>query len=366
MPVIEVRDTVTACQSQDNIIIDIDTMVAEIILSAGDTIDCNTIITTATSTLNEPQEDYTYSWATIDGLISGAIDLPDINVSQGGTYTVTIHNKKNGCESSADVVVAESDEIIDGLTVDQNNVTCFGDADGSLSIVNVLGGFPDYSFLWSTHENSPSIESLAPGNYSVTVVDINGCVFEQVFSITEPDLVALDLGENLTVTERDSVRIDIVTNLNSGAIQSVDWIEYNGLTCPGCLSFEFIALSSATISAIIMDTEGCSAIDSILLNVIVPRIFYVPNIFSPNNDGVNDYFTISGRHNLINIKSLRIYDRWGNEIFEETDIQPGIPESGWDGTFKGEKMQPGVYIFTADLEYTDLSETIWGNITLIR
>lgn len=364
--IIVVRDTVTGCQSQDNAIISIDTSVANILLVPGDTIDCNTILTSAISTLDEPVEDYTFNWTTSDGLFASVTNESAVTVSQGGNYTLTIHNKRNGCETSSDVLITESDEIIDGLVVDQHNVTCHGDDDGSLSIVNVIGGIPNYSYSWTTHDNSSSITSLAPGTYSVTVMDVNGCIFEQEFSITEPDLVTIDIGEDRTVTERDVVRIDLLTNLNPGSIETIDWSEYNGITCPGCTAFEIVAVSSATISAMIMDTAGCAASDTMRLSVIIPRLLYVPTIFSPNNDGVNDYFTISGRQNLLNIASLRIFDRWGNEIFEKTDLPPGIPQSGWDGTFNGEKIQPGVYVFTAELEYADLSEVIWGNITLIR
>jgi gliding motility-associated-like protein len=102
------------------------------------------------------------------------------------------------------------------------------------------------------------------------------------------------------------------------------------------------------------------------LTVIVPRIIFIPNIFSPNGDGINDQFTISGRFNLIKIASLKIYDRWGNQLFERLDMTPGDLDDGWDGNFKGEPMQPGVYVFVAELDYEDISETVSGSITLVR
>src|SRR5678815_4537981 len=80
-----VRDTATGCQAQDLATIDIDTAVATISLTPGDSIDCNTPISTVTSTLNEPVSDYNFSWSTIDGLIFGATDGQNIQVSQGGT-----------------------------------------------------------------------------------------------------------------------------------------------------------------------------------------------------------------------------------------------------------------------------------------
>ncbi|HXR81802.1 MAG TPA: gliding motility-associated C-terminal domain-containing protein, partial [Saprospiraceae bacterium] len=142
---------------------------------------------------------------------------------------------------------------------------------------------------------------------------------------------------------------------------------YDGETCEGCLSFSFIATTSATISSIITDTAGCSAEDSMRLTVIIPRIIFIPNVFSPNGDGENDYFTVFGRFNLANIAKLNIYDRWGNQLFGKTDLPPNIENRGWDGRFHEQDMPPGVYVYTAELVYEDgVKETVTGNITLVR
>jgi gliding motility-associated-like protein len=103
------------------------------------------------------------------------------------------------------------------------------------------------------------------------------------------------------------------------------------------------------------------------LTVIVPRIIFVPNVFSPNGDGHNDYFTIFGRFNLVNINKLNIYDRWGNQLFGKTDLTPGQESLGWDGTFQDKEMQSGVYVYVAELKYEDgVVETVTGSITLTR
>ena len=127
-----------------------------------------------------------------------------------------------------------------------------------------------------------------------------------------------------------------------------------------------MAISDAVISAMIADTAGCFATDSMKLSVILPHDRFAPNIFSPNEDGINDYFTISGRSNLTKIISLRIFDRWGNQVFEKFDFDPGIPQSGWNGKFNGEMVQSGVYVFMAELLYEDIPEMFTGSITLIR
>jgi gliding motility-associated-like protein len=363
---ITVRDEMTGCESNDQMTITIDTAVAAINLVAGDTIDCGTTTSTATATLNEPLSDYTTDWTTVDGLIvneNGA----NVEVSQGGTYTFVITNNRNGCVTSDDVEIAESDEIIDAVNVLQKNITCFGDDDGALTIESVEGGGPTYTYTWSVGASGTALTLLSPGTYSLTVTDQNGCSFESEHTITEPEKVTIDIGPNLTVQAQDSVRIDLLTNVPQGAIGTIDWGGYDGIFCPGCPSFQFIATSSATISATISDTAGCTAYDSLRLTVIVPRIIFIPNIFSPNGDGINDNFTISGRFNLTDINFLRIYDRWGNQLFEATGLTPGEQSEGWDGNFNEDPMQPGVYVFVAELQYEDgYAETISGNITLVR
>jgi gliding motility-associated-like protein len=362
-----VRDTVTGCQSSGVVDISIDTAVAQITLTPGDTIDCNTPVSTASATLSEPVNDYILKWSTPDGNIQGPDSIATISISQGGIYTLTIHHKGNGCEASANVMVEESDEIIDDVLTTVTNVRCFGEGNGSITIDEVIGGIPDYTYTWSVSPGGgTSLTMLSPGLYSLTVSDANGCSFTEVYTISEPPRVTLDIGPNLTVAAGDSVRIDLLTNLSQQEIGMIDWGGYDGILCPGCPSFQFVATTSATILAAIADTAGCTALDSMRLTVIVPRIIFIPNIFSPNGDGVNDFFTIWGRFNLINIARLKIYDRWGNQLFEDTDLMPGQEEEGWDGSFRGKPMQPGVYVFVAELVYEDISETVSGSFTLVR
>lgn len=362
-----VRDTSNGCQSTDRALIAIDTAVATIQLTPGDTIDCNTTISTVESLLSEPVSNYDLQWMTMDGAISGSTTGQNISVSQGGTYTLTIEHKLNGCENDESAFVPESDEIIDAVDVSLMNIVCHGDANGALTINSVEGGTPPYTYQWSGNQpGNTMLTSLGPGQYTLTVSDGNGCSFTQTYVVTEPDLVTLDIGPNMTVRERDSVTLLINTNLTPDAIGTIDWGGYNGLFCPGCPVFEFIAQSSATISAMISDTAGCRASDSMRLTVVVPKIYFIPTVFSPNDDDKNDYFFISGRFNLVNIGYLKIFDRWGNQLFEGIDLMPGVEQDGWDGKFNGKPMQPGVYVYIAKLDFEDVSQTVKGEVTIIR
>ncbi len=364
---IVVKDTSSGCQSTDRTIVTIDTALTSILLTPGDMIDCNTTISGVQSTLGTPVVDYDFFWSTVDGLIVGSNTKPDIDVSKGGTYVLKIHNKNNGCETTASADVPESNLIIAEVDVSLMNSTCYGDDNGALMINGVIGGIGPYTYQWSVSPTGGiSLSSLSPGQYSLTVTDQNGCSFTKIFNIIEPIQITVDLGDDRVVGEGDSVKIDLITNIIPNAINQIEWGGYDGLTCPGCPRLEFIASTSGNVTAIVTDTAGCTASDSMHLTVILPRIVFIPTVFSPNGDGRNDYFFISGRQNLIKIGYLRIYDRWGNLLFNKIDGTPGVDTDGWDGTFDGKPLLPGVYVYAAELQYEDLSETIKGGITIIR
>ena len=114
----------------------------------------------------------------------------------------------------------------------------------------------------------------------------------------------------------------------------------------------------------VLDANGCSAIDSITVQERCPTRYYIPNIFSPNDDGVNDYFTVFGSD--ITALQLAVYDRWGNLLFRASG-----PGARWDGTFKGKALDPGVFIWVAQVagylkDGAPFSKTESGSVTLVR
>jgi gliding motility-associated-like protein len=104
------------------------------------------------------------------------------------------------------------------------------------------------------------------------------------------------------------------------------------------------------------------------LEPVIHREIFIPNIFSPNGDGINDQFFISSHPEAIaNIPFMRVYDRWGGLVFEGIGRLPNLPLEGWDGKVGGEVLNPGVFAWVAEVEYTDgLRETLFGDVSLVR
>ena len=98
------------------------------------------------------------------------------------------------------------------------------------------------------------------------------------------------------------------------------------------------------------------------------RPVLVPTGFTPNGDGVNDILGILSREGVnVEVLSFRIFDRWGEVVYENNEIVPNQPAQGWDGNYRGSLAQSGVYLWMIEVEYVDgLTEVFKGQTTLIR
>ena len=113
--------------------------------------------------------------------------------------------------------------------------------------------------------------------------------------------------------------------------------------------------------------EGCTATDNIEVRVIREYPVYAPTAFSPNEDEINDRFTLYAGADVTNIRLFQIFDRWGNMVYENANFQPNDPNLGWDGTLDGMPMDPAVFAFYAEVEFTDGSiEVVRGDLMLMR
>ena len=102
--------------------------------------------------------------------------------------------------------------------------------------------------------------------------------------------------------------------------------------------------------------------------MIKPRGIYVATAFSPNNDGINDYLFVQA-HNKDDLKVVlfQIYNRWGELVYETTDVLPNDPQSGWNGEMNAQKMNGAVYSWLVEVEFQDGERrTFKGNSTMVR
>jgi gliding motility-associated-like protein len=111
------------------------------------------------------------------------------------------------------------------------------------------------------------------------------------------------------------------------------------------------------------DENGCQINLIISVKVEDDTDIFVPTGFSPNGDQVNDRFKIFSRNPNLTIEKLNIFDRWGELIYEETNVSIAS-QNGWDGTFKGLALNPGTFVFYLRIKETGRS--LYGDINLVR
>ena len=150
---------------------------------------------------------------------------------------------------------------------------------------------------------------------------------------------------------------DFQTTLDPGEFMSYRWQDNSPQS-------EFDVNDEGKFWVEVTDENGCRGVDSVELRQVCPTRIYIPNAFSPNYDGYNDQFQVYG-NDVISMR-LRIFDRWGNFLFEGNS-----QEEYWDGKFKGRDMRNGTYVWTLEVEGyrangNTYREVLSGDLILLR
>ncbi|RMG79039.1 MAG: hypothetical protein D6714_17005, partial [Bacteroidetes bacterium] len=280
------------------------------------------------------------------------------NMAEGlsaGTYMVTVVDAR-GCTAELTHVLNEPPPI--EFTVDLlNNIGCFNEA-ATLTVPQVTGGNPT-TYQFFIDQGIPRlIGEPAPvfaGDHTVTVIDvINGCTADTTISIFEPlpitielpDVVVIELGDTLT-----QLNPTIVSSL---PIDTFIWSPATQLSCADCKNPTVKPLNDQLYTLTIVDANGCTATAEVFVEVDRNRNVYLPNVFSPNDDGVNDKFKVFTGIGVERILSFRIFDRWGELLYEDFNLAPSVDGAGeWDGRFRGEKIKPGVFVYIVEVQFLD-------------
>jgi len=361
-----------------------------------------------------------------------------ITVDQTGEYIVTLNN--NGCEFS-DTLSVHYTEF--DLAFDQTNVSCFELCDGEATAV-LSGEAPPFNLIWDTGDNDPSRIQLCDGNYTLTVTDQRGCIYESTLVITEPEMLEIatevvnvicagdqngiiqvseilggtgpfqisfgnddfqnntilnnvsgglyevvvrddngcEQGETVSVYEPSFITVDAGLDQRiklgegtelEGQIfpltnQVYTWLPADSLECNSCLDSTVDPTRTTPYILSVTDTiSGCVIEDEVVISVDKDRNIYIPNAFSPDNNGTNDIFQVYAGVGVREILVLRVYDRWGEQVYEGTNISPFDNKTGWDGFFKGEAMNPAVFVYYVEVLFVDEERKEYaGDVTLLK
>ena len=304
---------------------------------------------------------YSYSW----GNGEQGNSIQDV---ASGSYPVSITDK-NGCVTTKIAQILQPDAPLDA-TLDMIEPRCHGDQNGQI-IFHPMGGTAPYRYALDNGPYSGSAVriGLSAGFYEATIMDINGCIAElPPIEVTQKDPMDVDLGPDFhIILGQDTQLVAQVFNYNSSfnlvwSPQDSVWLSCMSCTNPSVYNLEYSEYFEVTA----IDSLGCRASDMVYIQVDKPRKVFVPTAFSPNGDFINDLLLVHGQKTS---KALlfRVFDRWGEMVYEAKNFAFNDENTGWDGTFRGQEMDPGVYIWILEVEYVDgATEVYKGNTTLIR
>ena len=305
---------------------------------------------------------YSYNWS--NGSTAVRIDALPV-----GAYNLTVTDAR-GCNVLRSSSLTSSPPI--NAVIETTDPACFGDASGAVEVVNVSGGTAPYTYRLNggAETNNQLFSNLPVGQFQVTVLDANGCSQSQLVSIDTPQELTVELGDDVRMNLGDTVQLLATT---SYPVVNYQWSGGEIVECPNlspvfsCDNPIVAPVESAVYRLTVTDAKGCRATDRVAVIVAKPRDVFIPNAFSPNEDGYNERLQIYVDKNVRIVKSFRVFNRWGETMYELYDFDPGDPANGWDGMHRGELMNAGVYVYFAEIEFIDGKVLIYkGDVTLMR
>lgn len=289
--------------------------------------------------------------------------------TEAGAFVFEAIHPVSGCSSFDTVMVINDGPTAVEYTLQQPPCPEIG---GRLFVTDVTGNNGPFTFSSPTGQTDPfgnSLRGLVEGDNVLIVTDQLGCELRDTFQIFEfgeftgraPD-IEIQLGEE--------AQLGVETNRGDGALVRWTWTNLpDTLACDSCAMPVVSPLESFVAAVAVQDTNGC--ILNLRQNVLVAeqQLVYLPTAFSPGNgDGVNDVYQVFGDADFVDaVVSFGIFDRWGSQVFGNSEFSVNDPAAGWDGMFRGKAAQPGVYVYTLTVRYyDDRVETFRGNFTLVR
>ncbi|RYY86365.1 MAG: PKD domain-containing protein [Chitinophagaceae bacterium] len=312
-----------------------------------------------------------YQWTFGDGG-TASVANPVYTYTTPGTYDVQlVVNTQAGCTDTAiksPLKIVASPQV----AINADSIVC------RLERVPYQGQFlvPDTSVVqWSwvfpngntsNQQNPPDQTYDTTGVFDVMAVAVNstGCTDTLHQRLTVHGLPQITLPEQIT----KFVGVPALLNAQySSGVTGYSWSPADNLNCATCPQPTATPSFNTLYTVTATDSNSCRNTARVQVLVLCQgaRVF-VPNTFSPNGDGHNDRFFVEGK-GLARLKSLRIFNRWGEVVFEARDFPVNSASYGWDGMYKGQKAAPDVYVYQLEV-FCENSEVLKleGNVALIR
>ncbi|HEY0039498.1 MAG TPA: PKD domain-containing protein, partial [Flavisolibacter sp.] len=322
------------------------------------------------TTFNNPI--ISYEWNFGDGTTSSQSTASHY-YSQPGIYPVSLNLlTQNNCVDTFRLSVPVKVVPSPSIRIEGDSIICVGDG------INHLGEFNRFDtsvvrWAWNFPNGNTADVRLPQrqiyriaGDFIVRSIATNsdGCKDTATKNIIVHPLPTVQLPSTMTTRTGTSVTLPAVY---SSGVLSYNWTHTESLNCATCPQPVASPKFNTKYTVDFVDSNSCRNTGEIQVIVFCNNDnVFVPNTFSPNGDGSNDVFYVRGK-GLNRVKSLRIFNRWGQEVFERLDFAVNDASAGWNGIYKGAKPIPDVYIYQLEI-WCDNSTVVKfeGNIALIQ
>ncbi len=363
-------DTVNNCEITIDVPIEENREAPVAVASVSEMLDCNTRSVKISGAGSSSGTKYSYAWSTSEGHISSGAQSLEAVVDSAGIYTLEVTDTENGCTSTASVEVKENPTSLTEVNIDLSGLACVGGQLGTIRATAVDGTSP-FSYRLRPGETNTSgvFSDLEPGEYALEVEDANGCIVRDTIELEAPEEFTATIDSTIRIEEGDSavIYISSVTTILSEVRWEIEG-EYSCIsTGEICDSILVKPEQSQIVLVTLINEKGCVIERIVQILVVKNRDVYIPNAFSPNKDGVNDVLIIGAGPKVVGIKDMEIYDRWGERVYYLEEASFDNKLETWDGQYKGESMQPGVFMYQMDVLYDD-GEVLHfnGDVTLLK
>ena len=315
---------------------------------------------------------FSYEW-TLNGNVVAT--TPTFDANQAGEYTLTVFDAATGCTDSDQVLVEQSDDApIPDLLV--SDISCFGQEDGFIFINEITGGTGPYvcSVNGSEFSQAKQFTNLGPGVYEIVIQDSEGCQTTVSADLTEPEELVVTLignfrAEDNTIVWGDSVELVVQASTGIDEDTDIQWAPPLLVSCDTCESNWVMPMETTQYGVTVQQGE-CSDSDNLLVVVRRDIPVFIPSGFSPNGqgEGINEVFFVQADPDVVKeITQFRVYNRWGEAVSVFNNIPVNDPNFGWDGTFRGQMMNPAVFVYVVEVLLLDGSTEVFeGDVTLMR
>lgn len=304
----------------------------------------------------------TYTWTPTNGL--SCINCPNPKASpETTTQYFVIGTNSFGCSAKDSVTIKVAQPI--DLVISENDTICIGQT----SQLHVNGAT---TYLWSpaaTLDNVTSTDPVASPTvttkYRVIGFDEHNCFQDTGYvtvAVGQYPTVKLP-GDTILATGTQYKLTSVITN---GPIKTWEWSPANDLSCNNCPQPVATIKTEGCYTVKATNMYGCAGYDTTCVKVFCKSTqVFIPNAFSPGHT-MNNILMVRGS-GIQSVKSFRIFNRWGQVVFERANFPANAKEFGWDGTYNGKQLQPDVFIYTAEVICDNGTPyTFTGNVAILK